>query len=204
MSRTLSRVTTLTTLTAGLVCAGFTLGAAAQNATSMPSKAKPTTMAASGSMAPMAKNTVPGADQAFMKKAAIGGMTEVQLGTMAQQKGASDQVKQFGAKMAQDHGKANDELKQIASTKGVALPEALDAKAKQDVAKFGKMTGAGFDKAYMSHMVEDHKQDIAEFKKESTSGKDDDVKAFATKTLPTLQEHLQLAQAGNDAVKKSK
>ena len=143
-------------------------------------------------------------DSSFVKKAAMGGMAEVELGNLAQQKAASDQVKQFGARMVQDHGKANDELKQIAGSKGIDLPTALDDKHRKDKEKLGKLSGAQFDKAYMSHMVDDHKKDVADFKKEASSGKDADIKAFAAKTLPTLEEHLKLAQSTNDAVKKSK
>ena len=143
-----------------------------------------------------------GADKTFVEKAAVGGMAEVQLGNLAQQKAANDQVKQFAARMVTDHTKANDELKQIASTKGVQLPSALDKKHQSDMDRLQKMSGADFDKAYMSHMVDDHKQDVAEFKKEANGGKDGDVKGFAAKTLPTLEEHLKLAQTTNDAVKK--
>ena len=144
-----------------------------------------------------------GADKTFVEKAAIGGMAEVELGNLAQQKAASDDVKKFGARMVTDHGKANDELKQIASTKGVQLPSALDKKHQSDMDRLQKMSGADFDKAYMNHMVDDHKQDVAEFKKEANGGRDGDVKGFASKTLPTLEEHLKLAQATHDAVKKN-
>ena len=143
-------------------------------------------------------------ESGFVRKAAMGGMAEVELGNLAQQKASNDQVKQFGAKMVQDHGKANDELKQLASSKGIDLPSALDSKHQKDMDKLNKLSGAQFDKAYMSHMVDDHKKDVSEFKKQAKSGKDADVKAFASKTLPTLEEHLQLAQTTNDAVKKSK
>jgi len=144
-----------------------------------------------------------GADKTFVEKAAIGGMAEVQLGNLAQQKAASEDVKKFAARMVQDHSKANDELKQIASTKGVQLPSGLDKKHQSDMDRLQKMSGADFDKAYMSHMVDDHKHDVADFKKEANSGNDSDIKGFASKTLPTLEEHLQLAQTTNDAVKKS-
>lgn len=175
-------------LCAALLGLGAALGASAQ------------TTAASAPAA--GARSLPGADRKFVENAAIGGLTEVELGNLAQQKASNDQVKQFGARMVQDHSKANDELKQIASSKGVQLPASLDKKHQKDVERFQKMTGAQFDKAYMSHMVDDHKKDVSEFKKEADSGKDGDIKGFASKTLPTLQEHLQLAQATNDAVKK--
>ena len=137
-------------------------------------------------------------------KAAVGGMAEVELGKLAQQNGSNDQVKQFGSRMVDDHSKANDELKQIASSKGITLPTDLDAKHKSVVAKMQKLTGAQFDRAYMDDMVKDHKEDVADFKKESTGGKDSDIKSFAAKTLPTLQDHLKMAQSTDAAVKSTK
>ena len=191
-------------LCAAVVGLGVAFGAGAQTSTSTPTSPKPS--AATGSMtvtSTASTDKVSDADKTFAEKAAIGGMAEVQLGNLAQQKAASDQVKQFGARMVTDHSKANDELKQIASTKGMQLPAAPDDKHKKDVDRLQKMSGAAFDKAYMSHMLDDHKHDVAEFKKQAGSGKDADLKAFASKTLPTLQEHLQLAQSTNDAVRKS-
>ena len=140
-------------------------------------------------------------DAAFVQKAAAGGMAEVEMGKLAQDKATVDQVKQFGARMVQDHGKANDELKQVAGTKGVQLPAGPDAKAQTEMKKMQSMSGAPFDKHYIDHMVADHKKDIAAFEAEAKSGKDPEVKAFAQKTLPTLKEHLQLAQQAQAAVK---
>jgi len=143
-------------------------------------------------------------DKTFVQKAAIGGIAEVEMGKMAQQKGSSDQVKQFGSRMVEDHSKANDELKQIASSKGITLPTDLDAKHKSKMDKMQKLSGAQFDRAYMDDMVADHKEDVAEFKKQASSGKDSDLKAFASKTLPTLEDHLKMAQSTDAAVKGSK
>jgi putative membrane protein len=170
-------------------------GAAAGQATNT---SPPSTMKAG------AGASVPAADMAFAQKAAAGGLAEVHMGKMAQQKGSSDQVKQFGARMVEDHSKANDELKQIAGAKGIALPTDLDAKHKAKMDKMQKLSGAQFDRAYMDEMVADHKQDVAEFKKEASSGKDSDLKAFAAKTLPTLEDHLKMAQSTDAAVKGSK
>ena len=147
---------------------------------------------------------VPAADRAFAEKAAAGGAAEVEGGKVAEQRAANDKVKQFGARMVQDHGKANDELKQIASGKGLQLPSAPDAHDQQEMARMQKLSGAEFDRAYMDHMVKDHKKDIAEFKKQASSGKDPEIKAFAAKTLPTLQEHLKLAEATHAEVRKAK
>ena len=133
-------------------------------------------------------------DQVFMKKAATGGMAEVQLGNLAQDKSSSEAVKDFGSRMVTDHSKANDKLKQIAADKNVELPTTLGKQEQAEMKKLQTMSGANFDKAYMKHMLSDHHKDIAGFEKEAKSGKDADVKAFASDTLPTLREHLQLAK----------
>jgi putative membrane protein len=133
-------------------------------------------------------------DEKFMKEAAVGGMTEVKLGQLAEQKASSEAVKQFGKRMATDHGKANDELKQLASQKGVALPMDLDRSHQGLYDKLAKLNGADFDRAYMKEMVKDHDKDVKAFRKEADSGKDLDLKSWASKTLPTLQEHQQQAK----------
>lgn len=131
-------------------------------------------------------------DSTFAMKAASGGMTEVALGKMATEKGSSQAVKDFGQKMVDDHGKANDELKALASSKNMTLPSAPNAKDQATIDKMSKLSGAAFDKAYTKDMVMDHKNDITLFQKEATSGTDPDVKAFASKTLPTLQDHQKM------------
>jgi putative membrane protein len=181
-------------------CLGLALFAAAGSAAAQGASAPAT----GGAMKAGAAATVPAADMTLAMMAAVGGMAEVELGKMAQQKASNDQVKQFGSRMVDDHSKANDELKQIASSKGITLPTDLDAKHKSKMAKMEKLSGAQFDRAYMDDMLADHKEDVAEFKKESTSGKDSDLKAFASKTLPTLQDHLKMAQSTDAAVKSAK
>ncbi|HEX3421184.1 MAG TPA: DUF4142 domain-containing protein [Candidatus Udaeobacter sp.] len=121
-------------------------------------------------------------DKTFMKKAAKGGMMEVAMGNVAEQKAQSDDVKSFGKRMVTDHGKANDELKSIAAKKGVQLP------TKEHTAKWTS------DKAYIDMMVQDHEKDLAEFKEEANSGSDPDVKKFADDTAKVIQEHLDLAK----------
>jgi putative membrane protein len=133
-------------------------------------------------------------DAKFVKTAATGGMEEVELGKLAASKASDPDVKNFGQKMVDDHSKANDQLKQIASQKGVTLPAGLNNMQKHDKAKLEKLSGAAFDRSYISMMVQDHKKDVADFQKESNSGKDGDVKSFASATLPTLQDHLKMAQ----------
>jgi len=121
-------------------------------------------------------------DKTFMKKAAKGGRMEVAMGQVAEQKGQSEDVKSFGKRMVTDHSKANDELKSIASKKGVELP------SKEHTASWTS------DKAYVDMMVKDHEKDLAEFKEEASSGSDPDVKKFADDTSKVIQEHLDLVK----------
>jgi len=134
-------------------------------------------------------------DRDFLMDAAMGGMMEVELGRIAAQNGASEAVKQFGQRMVDDHSKANEELMTLATSKGITLPATLDEKHKEHLTKFSSMTGADFDRAYGKEMLSDHRKDVSEFEKQSTRGTDPDLKAFATKTLPTLREHLQMAES---------
>jgi putative membrane protein len=149
------------------------------------------------------------ADRKFMDKAAQGGMAEVELGQLAQQNGQSQEVKDFGKRMVDDHTKANDQLKQLAQQKGVALPTSLDAQDQATKDRLSKLQGAAFDKAYMKDMVTDHKKDVAEFKHESTAAHDPELKNWAGQTLPTLESHLQEAEkiapktSGGNAMSKS-
>lgn len=134
-------------------------------------------------------------DRNFLQDAAMGGLMEVELGRVAAQKGTSDAVKQFGQRMVDDHSKANSDLMSLASSKGITLPTTLDEKHQKELTKISAMSGAEFDRAYSKMMLSDHVKDVSEFEKQSTKGTDADLKAFASKTLPTLQEHLQLAKA---------
>jgi putative membrane protein len=140
-------------------------------------------------------------DKKFVEDAAQGGMAEVQFGQLAAQKAQNPEVKQFGQKMVDDHSKANDQLKSIASSKGVDLPTDLKGADKREHDRLSKLNGADFDREYMKHMVSDHKKDVSDFQKEAKSGKDADVKTFASTTLPTLQQHLQLAQQADASVR---
>lgn len=131
----------------------------------------------------------------FVNKAAAGGMMEVELGEYASSNAQNQRVKDFGKMMATDHTKANNELKNLAKSNSIEVPAQMPGDMKKHVDMMKKMTGAAFDKAYMDMMVNDHKEDIAEFKKASANLKEDSYKAFATMTLPVLQKHLDSAQA---------
>lgn len=139
-----------------------------------------------------AVNTVSDAD--FAKEAAQGGMAEVKLGQLAQDKGSSAAVKDFGRKMVDDHSQANDKLKSVAEQENVRLPAGLSKKDQSTYDKLSKLSGEEFDRAYARDMVKDHQSDIASFKQEAANGRDPGIKSFATETLPTLQDHLKMAR----------
>jgi putative membrane protein len=140
-------------------------------------------------------------DAKFAVDAANGGMAEVELGKLAQQKATDSRVKDFGAMMVSDHSKANDELKALAQTKNITLPDSVSNEEKKNMTDLTKKTGHDFDKAYVKGMVDDHKKDVKEFEDATKNLKDPDLKAFATKTLPVLKSHLAAITAIHDKMK---
>lgn len=148
------------------------------------------------------KATLAGEERDFVLKAVEDSMVEVRLGRLAEHRATKAQVKQFGSRMAADHAKASVELAAIANAKGVPLPTAIDPRKQKDEMTLGDKVGASFDREYMERMVKDHRQDLQEFEKQAASARDPDVKAFAAKTVPTLREHLKLAEAALVAAKK--
>lgn len=163
--------------------------------TSSTTTTAPTTTTSGSASTPLSDK-----DKEFMTKAAQGGMMEVTLGQTVSQKAQSPDVKTFAERMVTDHSKANDELKQLASTKGMTLPTDMGEHQKS-VDELSKKSGKDLDKSYMSEMVKDHEKDVAEFKKASNDVQDADLKAWATKTLPTLEEHLRMAKETQKKVK---
>src|SRR5262245_54525373 len=141
-----------------------------------------------------------GADATFVMNAAKAGMAEVELGKLAAEKGASEDVKKFGQRMVDDHSKAGDQLKTIAQQKNIAWPTDIDAKEKALHDRLGKLSGEAFDRAYMQAMVNGHQKVANEVRTESRTGKDPDVKAWAAQALPTVEEHLRQAQGMTKAV----
>ena len=190
-----------TLLASALVATGIAFGAQAQTSNMQPSTKS--TAAASTADRSTGKNpaTLSSSDRKFIEKAAAGGMAEVELGKLAQEKASSDQVKQFARRMVDDHSKANDQLKSLASSKGVNVPTEIDRSERRELDNLAKKSGTDFDREYMKHMVSDHKTDVKEFTSESKSAKDGDIKSFAASTLPTLEQHLDLAKSTEDAVK---
>jgi putative membrane protein len=133
-------------------------------------------------------------DAHFAKEAAQGGMAEVKLGQLAQEKGSNDTVKSFGKRMVDDHSKAGDKLKEVAARESITLPTDISAKDLVTYDRLAKLNGAAFDRAYAGDMVKDHETDVAAFQKEANAGKADSLKSFAAETLPTLQDHLKQAK----------
>jgi putative membrane protein len=129
-------------------------------------------------------------DSAFYKDAAEGGLSEVELGNLAQRKSNNESVRDFGAMMVKDHTAANAKLKDVAALKNISLPTSASMGQMTTKAKLEILSGDTFDKSYIKGMVKDHEEDIAMFKKEAVSGQDPDAKAYAVATLPTLRAHL--------------
>lgn len=139
-------------------------------------------------------DTVPGKDKTFMVKAAEAGNAEVAASKVALEKSSNPDVKQFAQKMIDDHTQVGDQLKQLASSKDVSLPSDPSMGQRAKIAVLDKLSGATFDKRYASMIgVSAHEDAVKLFQKASTSAQDPDVKNFAAKTLPGLQEHLQMA-----------
>ena len=134
------------------------------------------------------------ADSRFIMHVAQDGMAEVELGKMANERASSQTVKEFAQRMATDHGKANQELAQLAQQKGITMPTGIDGKHKKLMDRLAKLSGADFDRAYMREMTRDHDKDVKAFQREAKQAKDADVRAWVEKTLPTLQEHQKQAK----------
>jgi len=132
-------------------------------------------------------------DVEFMKNAAIGGMAEVELGKLAQQRAHSSDVKSFGDRMVRDHSRANDQLTNIAKDRGAQLPQQLDAEHLSMRDRLAKLQGEAFDRAYIKAMVADHDKDMKEFRRAAQTGQDRELKRFARETLTVVEQHDQLA-----------
>jgi putative membrane protein len=137
----------------------------------------------------------------FMVKVADVGMTEVKLGGIAQDKAMSKRIKDFGEMMTRDHSKAGGELKSLARTKNVTLPDSIGSTHQKKINDLTKKSGKDFDRAYIDMMVDGHQSAVNDFEKASNNTKDPDVKSWVDKTLPTLRMHLDSAKAIQKAIK---
>jgi len=140
-------------------------------------------------------------DAKFATSAANGGMAEVALGKLALSKSTDATIKNFATMMVTDHGKANDELAAIAKTKNITLPATIDADHQKKLDDLAKLTRKDFDKAYVDAMVDGHKKTLDLMQDAAKNCKDADLKAFAAKTAPTVQMHLDAINKIHDAMK---
>jgi len=140
------------------------------------------------------KNNETITDEQFVSKASAAGLAEVSLGRLAAERASSAEVKKFGQRMVEDHTKANKELLTLADKKRFKVAERMDKTHQEAMDMMARLEGAEFDRQFMSQMVKDHEEAVSLFTAESKNGRDEDLKALATKTLPTLKEHLKMAQ----------
>jgi putative membrane protein len=133
-------------------------------------------------------------DKKFAKAALAGGMAEVELGQLAEQKSNSEDVKKFGARMVEDHTKLNDQMKPIAASLGVQPPTELMPKDKELMTKLQGLSGDAFDKVYIRAMLKDHKKDEKDFEMEASMGQNQQEKDAAKQGAQMIKEHLQLAE----------
>lgn len=161
--------------------------------TSATTSTNPATSSTTGTATGQSGATLTKDEQDFMTKAAQGGLAEVSLGQSAAQKATNPDVKSFAQKMVADHGKANDQLKQLATTKGVTLPTDTDAEHKTIAEKVNAQSGAKFDKAYMDAMVKDHDKTVKLFEETAKKVKDPDLKSWIDQTLPVIKQHQSMA-----------
>jgi putative membrane protein len=183
----------------------FTVGAFAQTATGPTGSALPPAAPQNSTVGPMphassvaalphAGTPLSETDQTFVKKAAQGGIAEVQLAQLAQQKAQSDQVKQFAQKMIDDHTPNNQQLVQLSATLDVTPPSEPNEMQQKMAARLGALSGAKFDRVYIHNQIHDHEMMLKMFQAEASSGENPQLKAFAEQTVPVIQQHLALAQ----------
>jgi putative membrane protein len=132
--------------------------------------------------------------QQFITKAIQGNLAEVAMGQLAQQRAGSDGVRSFGQMLEQDHSSANQQATSAASSLNVTVPTQPSKKQREEHDRLSKLSGSAFDRAFVKHMVTDHKKDISDYEKEAKRS-DGQVSEYAQATLPTLQKHLETAQS---------
>jgi putative membrane protein len=152
---------------------------------------------------PDAKNKMARADRKFIENAAEAGMFEVQVGQLGAAKAADPQVKSFAGMLVDQHTAANNELVKLANAKGVELPATPSHGMRRDIDKLGKRNGADFDEHFVREVgIKSHEKTIKMFQKAGKDVKDAELKAFIDKTLPSLRDHLAMAQKLPQAGKK--
>jgi putative membrane protein len=170
-----------------------TIGSNANSAVEASNAAGHTRPGDANHVATSAANAVQPATPAndFMMEAAYGGLAEVEMGKLATRKAASPEVKRFAEMMIADHTRTNEELKAIATQKGVAVPTTPDPLHRSMMEDMTNLSGSEFDRRYVNAMVDDHQRTVDRFQRQADAGTDADVKAFAARTLPILRQHLE-------------
>lgn len=140
-------------------------------------------------------------DRKFVKETIEGGLYEIKLSDLALRKGSSPEVKLLAKTMVDDHTKAANELRDLASKKGIAISNTLSDKAMSYFEKISKKEGKDFDKAYTKCMMMDHKHDICKFKRQVKKGSDADLKTWASNTIPILKRHKAMTKETCKALK---
>lgn len=145
------------------------------------------------------KGTLSETDRKFIQEAALGGLMEAELGKVALRKSSNDRVREMAQHIVDDHTRANERLQALAQAKGAETPDQLDAKHQKQVDKLQKLSADRFDREYVALMVSDHKEDIKAFRTAEAHAGDADLKRFAAGTLPTLEQHLRMAESAKQA-----
>jgi putative membrane protein len=154
----------------------------------------PCVLAAATATAKSGGSSLSPADKNFILETAGDNLQEIELGHLVQHKASSNEVKTFGQRMIDDHSKASAELDLLASGKGLTLPRELKPEQKEAIDKLSSLSGSEFDRQYMQYMVKDHTKGLQDFQKESAQGQDPEIKAFAAKLVPILEDHLRMAR----------
>ena len=140
------------------------------------------------------RTTEPKADREFVVKAVESGLAEVDLGKLAEERASTPQARQFGQQMVADNMKEYAALQHIAAAKNITVPTGPDRSTRALRARLELLTGPAFDRAYLTAMVSGHAEDVSEFSREVTWGRDRDVATFASNALPTVEDQLRLAE----------
>ncbi len=140
------------------------------------------------------------ADRRFVMNAAMSDLFEIEAGRLALERASSDAVRQAAQRLIDDHTRTSQELTQLAASKGVTPPTALDSKHRSMLERLRRQNGAEFDREFARTAgVRAHQDAVKLFRQEASRGRDADLRAFAARTLPALEEHLRMAQSAHAA-----
>jgi len=140
-------------------------------------------------------------DQAFLRDASQGNLTEIENARLALKSAASDEVRRYAQRILDDHTRNQSDLRGVAQKAGVDLPNDIDSHHHDMQTQLTRLSGSDFDREYIRMMISDHQKDISKFEDAARNSKDSEVRDFASKTLPTLRDHLKSARDINDRLK---